>query len=229
MPASTPRIIKRGSAHARAETTYNFIDLRQRCEDYAAEIRRQCKSWIVEARGECDAIRESARREGFAAGRDEGLKSAAEEIDTRAAEEAARRTQASLATAAPAVRAAAKSLEAQRRQWQSEWELTAVQLAVEIAGRLTRQQIAANPALILDRAREVLALASGHGDASLRMHPADLDALGEQADALTDGTAATLVPDPTVEAGGCVLQTDAGQIDAQLSTQLDRLVEELLA
>ena len=229
MPVSKPKIIKSGTAHARAETTYNFIDLRQRCEDYAAGIRRQCKQWIVEARGECDALREAARAEGLAAGRAEGLKNAAEEIEARAEARAAERSRAALATATPAVRAAAEALEAELEQWRSEWELAAVQLAVEIAGRLTGEQVAANPALLIGRAREVLSLAGGRQDARLRMHPDDLAALGEDAAAVTDGTRAELVADASVEPGGCVLQTDAGEVDGQLSAQLDRLVEELLA
>ena len=228
MPATKPKIIKSGSTHTQAETTYNFIDLRQRCEAYAADIRAQCKKWIVEARGECDALRQTAREEGFAAGRREGLASAAEEIESKAADEAARRTQDALRTATPAVRSAAEALETEREQWRNEWELTAVQLAVEIAGRLTRAQIAANPALMIGRAREILSLAGGRQDAVLRMNPADLEALGDDAEQLTAGTMAELAADPSVQPGGCVLQTDTGEVDGQLNAQLDRFVEELL-
>ena len=227
--AAASRVLKSGSARHAGESAYNFIDLRQRCDAYAADIREQCRGWIVEARGECDAIRDRARKEGFAAGREEGLADAESEIARRAAEDAAGRTEAALRTATPAVRAAAESLETEREQWRGQWEMTAVQLAVAIAGRLTQQQIAANPALLIGRSRELLMLASGRQDAVLRMHPDDLAALGDAAADVTAGTPAKLVPDESVEPGGCVLQTDAGDIDGQLSTQLERFGEELLA
>ena len=227
--SSVAKVVKSGSAHHGAETTYNFIDLRQRCEAYAANIREQCKSWIVEARGECDAIREKAEADGLAAGRAEGLRQAEEEIAARAAEMAAEKTATALKTASPAVRAAAETLELTRDRWRQEWELKAIQLAVEIAGRLTKAQIAANPALLLGRASEILTLAGGHQDAVLRMHPDDVAAIGEDADRLLEGTAARITADPSIQPGGCVLQTSAGEVDGQLSTQLDRFVEELMA
>ena len=38
---------------------------------------------------------------------------------------------------------------------------------------------------------------------------------------------ATVVPDSNITRGGCVIDTVHGQIDAQIETQIDRIIEEL--
>ena len=38
---------------------------------------------------------------------------------------------------------------------------------------------------------------------------------------------ATVVPDPHITRGGCVIDTVHGQIDARIEPQIDRIVEEL--
>lgn len=228
MPTASPRVIKAGHKAAHAETTYNFLDLRQRCEQYAADIREQCKSWIVDARAECDAIRDAAYKEGRQAGLKDGLADAAAQVDKRSEATSAQKTQTALASATPAVQQAAVELEEERQRWLATWERAAVELAIAIAGRLTTRMIEADPSVLVDRTRAALELVGGSKEAVLHMHPDDVAALGDLATSMTSGSPVEVVQDARVERGGCVLSSQAGEVDGQLATQLDRIAEELL-
>ena len=66
----------------------------------------------------------------------------------------------------------------------------------------------------------------------VRLHPADLSALrgaGGLDAALASGMAVSWVADDAVVLGGCILETDSGELDARLETQMDRLRSTLLA
>lgn len=64
----------------------------------------------------------------------------------------------------------------------------------------------------------------------LRLHPRDLDLLAGQAGTLSlaGGVSLTLVADDALALGGCSVETESGQFDGSLATQLQRL-HELLA
>jgi len=52
---------------------------------------------------------------------------------------------------------------------------------------------------------------------AVRVNPADADALEEIA------APVTIVPDASITAGGCVVETDLGSVDGRLETRLDAL------
>lgn len=59
----------------------------------------------------------------------------------------------------------------------------------------------------------------------IRLHPADFQALEKAGNPLVstgESRTITLVADPAVELGGCILETALGTFDAQLATQLER-------
>lgn len=66
----------------------------------------------------------------------------------------------------------------------------------------------------------------------VRLHPGDLAVLREAGaldGAISSGAAVSWLADNAVALGGCVLETDGGELDARLETQLDRLRATLLA
>ena len=79
--------------------------------------------------------------------------------------------------------------------------------------------------------REALELAAGSGSIQLRMHPDDLAVLGSQVELLTGELARLGTPeilaDPTIEKGGCRVETRSGSIDQQFAAQIARIEQEL--
>ena len=99
---------------------------------------------VESARAEADAIRETARAEGFAAGHAEGA-AAAQAM-----------AQARLVPAVQALHAAAEAVSAERGALADHVEARAVDLALELAEKVVAGAIAAQPERVLDVVRGAL-------------------------------------------------------------------------
>ncbi len=107
----------------------------------------------------------------------------------------------------------------------AEDELTA--LAVDIAERLLDRELALAPDAIAAVVARALEAARGCQQAVIRVNPEDRanlePMLAEQGAAgrltLADARL-TLQADPAIRRGGCVIETDAGQVDGRLEPQL---------
>jgi flagellar assembly protein FliH len=99
----------------------------------------------------------------------------------------------------------------------------AVDLASAIIGR--ELEVSASPGA--DALARALALVPAGSTAVARLHPSDAASLGEAPLGGTPG-ALTLIPDPAVEPGGCILEVGDSRIDAQLGPALDRVRAALL-
>jgi flagellar assembly protein FliH len=101
--------------------------------------------------------------------------------------------------------------------------MTAVDLASAIIGR--ELEVSASPGA--DALARALALVPAGCTARARLHPSDVESLGEAPPGGAPG-ALTLIPDPAVEPGGCLLEVGESRIDAQLGPALDRVRAALL-
>jgi len=114
---------------------------------------------------------------------------------------------------------------------------TAVDLAAAIVGR--ELQVSVSPGA--DALARALTLVPAGVTATARLHPADAALLAEDRstaliapDAVTAGAGravpagVTIVPDPAIEPGGCILEVGDSRIDAQLGPALDRVRAALL-
>jgi flagellar assembly protein FliH len=229
----TSRLIKARSArNVGSATAFNFDDMRRQCDEFVAGARRQAEQVLASALSEAVEIRRRAHAEGLAAGQREGLASADQLIQTRAAEIAARATQEKLRTALPAFLALAGSLEIERDRWIMHWETAALRVSAAIAEKILRHELSRRPELAVGVIHEALQLAAGQPHLKLHLHPADIDVLQDAGqDVLARLGAisqASLVPDGSVERGGCLVETQHGVVDARLATQLERITSELL-
>jgi flagellar assembly protein FliH len=94
----------------------------------------------------------------------------------------------------------------------------AVDLASAVIGR--ELEVAASPGA--DALARALALVPAGATATARLHPADAALISEA----TAGV--SVLPDPAVEPGGCILEVGDSRIDAQLGPALDRVRAALL-
>jgi flagellar biosynthesis/type III secretory pathway protein FliH len=128
--------------------------------------------------------------------------------------------------------AAALLLEARRRgrelQQAAEDELT--HLATRIAGRLLGEQLRLDPAAVARIVEGCLRGTGAFRRGRLRVHPADVAVIETALPRLRALCAAEILEiegDGAIERGGCLLETEAGEVDGRISTQL-RAVEEAL-
>jgi flagellar assembly protein FliH len=173
---------------------------------------------VVEAaRAEADQIREQARAEGFAAGRAEGAAAAQEEA------------RAHLAPAVQALHAAVEALEAERATIADRVEQGAVELALELAGKVVAGAVEAQPERVLDVVRGALRCFMERERVHILVHPDDLGLVRESIDAVAGELGGIdhveVQEERRISRGGAIVRTATAQVDASLQTKLERARE----
>jgi len=107
-----------------------------------------------------------------------------------------------------------------------------VKLALAIARRVTHQEALRNRQVTAAVVEETLRTAGAARRVALHVNPLEVDALAEYLPDLLGKLRSIeeveLTADEGIAPGGCELRCGAGQIDARIETQLDRIAAELL-
>jgi flagellar assembly protein FliH len=102
-----------------------------------------------------------------------------------------------------------------------------VKFAFGVAGRIIRREVSLDRSLVLGQIRESVRRVLGVERLTIRVHPGDLAAVREQKSVIQangDSIREIIVEgDESLEPGDCVLESDMGNIDARLSTQLKQI------
>ncbi len=234
MPEPLSRILKANSARELpARVAFNFEDLREQAAAHLSRAREEAASIVDQARRDAESLRQKTIEEARVQGRKEGLQTAQQTIDQQVKTLVEQRFSEHLKTTLPALAQAAGALREERDHWLLRWEQAAVELGVSIAEKLLKSNLAAKPELAAGMIAEALQLAAGQPQLKVRLHPLDLERLGAHAGEVVQHLAACgrpeLIADATISPGGCVIDTQHGEIDARLETMLDRIASELLA
>jgi flagellar assembly protein FliH len=177
---------------------------------------------VVEgARAEADAIRAQARAEGFALGHAEGAAAAREEA------------LAQLAPAVEALHAAVAALEAERAKLSDRVESGAVELALELAGKVVAGAVQARPETVLDVVRGALRCFMERERVQVLVNPDDLGIVRESMDAIAGELGGIehveVHEERRIGRGGAIVRTATAQVDAGIDTKLERAREVVAA
>jgi flagellar assembly protein FliH len=172
---------------------------------------------VAAARAEADAIREQARAEGLVQGRAEGAAVALEEA------------RAQLAPAVQAMAAAAQALAEARDDVADRVEPEAVALALQLAEKVVAGAIEVRPERVLDAVRGALRCLVARERIQVLVHPEDL-ALVRESMAVVAGELGGIehvevLEERRIGRGGAVVRTPQAEIDAAVSSKLDRARE----
>ena len=202
---------------------FNWEDVLARAREHLQQVREQAQRLVEDAKAEVEAIKKVAAEDGRQAAMNQVESLAATKAVTLAEQkigksiEAAERLTAELA----------KSTEVWLRQWQHE----TIPLAVAIAERLVRRQIDLDPSVLLQWVSDAVSLARAESQLDIRIHPSDRQRLGPHLDRLTETASEVrklrIVEDDSVQSPGVIVEGGDLRIDAQLTSQLDRLVAEM--
>jgi flagellar assembly protein FliH len=173
-------------------------------------------------------IREQARQ----AGHQEGLEAGLAEGRRQGREEALAATAAQLKDLAARWAQTLELLHQHMPEHVADARTDLVKLALAIARRVTHQEALHNRQVAAAVVEETLRTAGAARRVALHVHPLEVDALAEFLPDLLGKLRSIeeveLMPDEGVTPGGCELRCGAGQIDARIETQLDRIAAELL-
>jgi flagellar assembly protein FliH len=178
---------------------------------------------IAQATAEAERIREHARAEGYAEGRDAGRDAGVAEI--------------SAATAA--LGEALQGIASLRAEVVEAVEHDAIELALALSEKILAGALQARPELVIEVVQGALRRIGDRRRITVLVNPADLEAVtaaiaartsenGQQSQA-AGVELCDVQSDQRVGAGGAIVRTAEGEVDASVQTQLERAREVVLA
>jgi flagellar assembly protein FliH len=165
---------------------------------------------IVEEPIDLEAVQAAAWAEGFEGGYQSGLRSAQQEQE---------------ATILELVTLARNALE-DADEFTRALERQVVDLSLAVAEKIVERELRSDPNLVIDVVRGALDEVRGVTSASVRVNPEDHAIVAPHWERFVHrplADRAHLVADERVERGGCLIETQMGVIDAQLSSKLSEI------
>ena len=215
-----------------AAASFSMRDIENHAKAILLRARQQAEGLLVEAQREAEELKAQAHAEGLAEGRRDGLAQGRQEGAKAGAAQALAEHKAQLTAVFNALSAAAAQLDASRRELEANGLKEVVSLATAIARRVTKRQGLIDPGVLTDNLGEAMKLVAHAADVRIAVHPAQRKVLEEALPALRlswpNLAHVELVQDASLAPGGCRIFTARGQIDADLDSQLDRVVADLL-
>ncbi len=106
-------------------------------------------------------------------------------------------------------------------------ERTVIRLAIAVAERILKREAAIDQETVLRQIREALRRVMGVGSVRLRVNPADEQIVRDhRAEVLgsSDSVREIIIEaDDQIPPGGCILESESGNVDARLATQLKKI------
>lgn len=217
---------------ARDALVLDLGDLKRQAEELKASAEQEAARIIREARLERDRIVEGAYEEGFDRGQAEGYAKGEtvglEEGKMEALGEFTERFRSIDQSFSGAFDAFGEAREELLLNAQED----GLRLILEIARRVTRRAVQIDPDALRERIREIMTRMIEPTRAIIRVHPDDVE-LARKASAYiqTDlGTTAhtEIRADTSLDRGDAVVETGRGSISAEIDTQIDRILRELM-
>jgi type III secretion protein L len=173
----------------------------QEARDVVSIAQERARQIVEQAEREREAIREKAREQGKAEGLTEWNRILAD--TTRRAEELTK-----------------------------SWEETMLRLSVRVAEKIVGEQLRLHPDTIVEIVREVLKNVRPGKRLTIQVNPTEAQRVRARIDRLREGLGTSseieIVATSSVPAGGCMIDSELGIIDARLETQLKCLEEVLV-
>jgi flagellar assembly protein FliH len=108
-------------------------------------------------------------------------------------------------------------------------EKTLLQLTLTIGKQLARRELRIDPAQVIAIIRESLQeLPLAAREIRVHLHPDDASIVRERLTAPSNERAWTIVEDPTMSRGGCIVKTETSRIDARLESRINTVIANAL-
>lgn len=120
-------------------------------------------------------------------------------------------------------------LNAIREETYQQIEKQVVELALAIARKVICREISTDKETVVCVAKEALAKVDDPGKINIKMNPSDLQFINETqyqlSNLIADVNNVTFEAEESVQSGGCIIETDLGEIDARIEKQLQAVEE----
>lgn len=171
-----------------------------------------------------EEAREQGRQQGYREGYEEGLLKG----ETEGREAVLMAHAQLLKDFADQLGSRAAELEDAIEAWFVAAEEQLAEVALLVAAKVISAEITANREIVVAIVRDALAEVDHVKNVRIRVNPADSEYLSDQTETILAANRSLrrveVVPDSTIH-GGCVVESDAGVIDATVSTRLEAIVQ----
>ena len=185
-------------------------------EKIISEAKRNADDVENKAQSAMSQIEQEAREKGYAEGHEEGYKKGSEEVG---------RLVEQLHTIIT------KAID-KRNQIIEDSETQLINMVLLIANKVIKVISENQKNVVINNVIQALRKLKSRGDVVIRVNLADLqlttDHTRDFMDRIENVRSITVLEDSSVDKGGCIIETDFGQIDARISSQLKDIEERVL-
>jgi flagellar assembly protein FliH len=221
--AEADRIVKEAEGAAFEEVrrkTNQAQKLRQEAEEEATRAVADAEKRVADLESKAESRLESAEREAAKKGREEGREEGYKE-GVAEAERLVGRLHVILDRAMD-----------KRAEILQETEAQVVELVLLVAKKVVKVISENQKSVVIQNISQALRKLKTKSDVIVRVNLADLQLATEHVKDFVQMTENAkklqIVEDSTVDRGGCVIETDFGEIDARIASQLNELEEKIL-
>ena len=194
--------------------------IRQEAEDEAKRIleeaRKQASDLEAEIRGRVERVEKEAQLKGEEQGREQGYQEGRGEV-----QRLIENLQRIITTAIE-----------RRNQIIEESESQLINLVLQISQKVIKVLSENQKNVVIKNVIQSMRKLKGRGDVVIRVNLADLELtsahVGDFLKMVENVKSITVLEDSSVDKGGCIIETDFGQIDARISSQLSEIEERIL-
>lgn len=200
--------------------TDQAIAEKQAADDESEKVREDAQNEALRLRDETekhiDDFKNDAYSKGYEAGREEGYQSGEAEVD---------RLIDRIHTVLN------KSIE-KRVEIIDEAESQLIDLVLQISRKVIKVVSENQKNVVINNVVQALRKMKSRGDVAIKVNLADLEITTEHTKdflrMVENVKSITVLEDSSVDKGGCIIETDFGQIDARISSQLKEIEEKIL-
>ena len=212
--------------------SFSMSDVEEAAKRVLLKAKLQAERLIEAAMKEGEQLKDNAHQEGARQGYEDGHAEGRPQGYEAGRKEAFDKHSAELTQLTQTLANMASDFDARRQQIEAELLREVVALASAVARRVTKREGLIEPAVLEANLAEAMKLTVGASDLRIAVHPSQRQFLAESLPRLKvqwpDLKHVDLADDPSLAPGGCNVYTRNGSIDADLDSQLTRVIDELL-
>ena len=194
--------------------------IRQEAEDEAKRIveeaNKKAEELEAEIQGKVDKVEKEAFGKGHAEGREEGFQEGSQEVERL------------VDTLQKIISAAIDK----RNEIIQESETQVINLVLLISKKVIKVISENQKNVVINNVVQALRKLKSRGDVVIRVNLADVELTSEHISdfmkMVENVKSVTVLEDSSVDRGGCIIETDFGQIDARVSSQLHEIEEKII-
>ena len=193
---------------------------KQQAEDEAArtvsDAEARASQLVGDAQARASDVSEAARKEGYENGREEGFQSGKEEVERLVKQ----------------IHTVINLAIEKRNEIIEESETQVINLVLLIAKKVVKVISENQRNVVINNVIQALRKLKSRGEVIIRVNLEDVKLTSEHVKDFTrmvdSVQSVTVVEDSSVDKGGCIIETDFGQIDARISSQLHEIEEKIV-